>query len=274
MAEREILLVENDSKVRKQMADSFRKEGYRVEATDSTADLLGTLLQKQVPVVMLGSGSDGKIALAKLVPLLKRYNRGVSIILVSDEEALPTYRSIRQEGIFYHALKPTGQEDTEEILAAVACAFNKAERMAGKHADRAVAHQETAPVVELACGVSPVPAEVPAESPAAVAFPPAVEPRHVRDREGMWGAKAVAVWSALGVALAGLIWSVAAAVGGGGSDLAVSAFLGFIALIAVCRLLPACLSARAAGKFVAQRLQDDLAVAVKQEQAEEMPDKN
>jgi hypothetical protein len=32
-------------------------------------------------------------------------------------------RTIRQEGIFYHALRPVTEEDREEIKQAVECAF-------------------------------------------------------------------------------------------------------------------------------------------------------
>src|ERR1700674_1586527 len=75
MSEREVLLVDSDSKVRKQMADSFRMAGYQVETTDSAVHVLCSVLAKQLPVVLLGKGSDKKIALADLVPLLKKCNR-------------------------------------------------------------------------------------------------------------------------------------------------------------------------------------------------------
>jgi hypothetical protein len=35
----------------------------------------------------------------------------------------PVIRKIRNEGIFYHTLKPAKPEDTEEIRQAVKCAF-------------------------------------------------------------------------------------------------------------------------------------------------------
>lgn len=97
MGEREILLVDSDGKVRKRMADSFRQAGYEVETTDSTAHVLCTVLEKHMPVVLLGSGGDNKIALADLVPLLQKCNRGVTVIMVSDEEPLPVFHATRQE---------------------------------------------------------------------------------------------------------------------------------------------------------------------------------
>ena len=128
MNEREILVADSDTAARRRMADSFREAGYDVETTDSAVHVFCTVLEKQIPVVLLGSGFDKKMALTDLVRLLKKCNRNLAIILVSDEESLPTIRTIRQEGIFYHALKPATKQETEEIRAAVECAFNQPDR--------------------------------------------------------------------------------------------------------------------------------------------------
>ncbi len=128
MDERGILVADSDNALRRQMADCFREAGYQVETTDSAVHVFCTVLEKQIPVVLLGSGFDKKMALTDLVRLLKKCNRQLTIILVSDDEALPVIRTIRQEGIFYHALKPGSPEDTEEIRAAVECAFNQPEK--------------------------------------------------------------------------------------------------------------------------------------------------
>jgi len=128
MGDREILVADSDGALRKQMAESFRAAGYDVETTDSAVHVFCTVLEKQMPVVLLGSGFDRKMALTDLVRLLKKCNRRLTIILVSDDESLPVIRTIRQEGIFYHALKPHSREDTDEIRAAVECAFNQPDR--------------------------------------------------------------------------------------------------------------------------------------------------
>jgi DNA-binding NtrC family response regulator len=129
MDEREILVADSDSESRQQVAEAFRDAGYQVETTDSAVHVFCTVLEKHIPVVLLGSGFDKKIALPDLVRLLKKCNRQLTIILVSDDEALPVVRTIRQEGIFYHALKPSNAQDTDEIRLAVECAFNKSEKM-------------------------------------------------------------------------------------------------------------------------------------------------
>jgi DNA-binding NtrC family response regulator len=127
MEDREILLADRDSEVRRQVADLFRREGYQVETTNSAVDVFSAVLEKKVPVVLLGSDFDKNVNLLDLVRLLKQCNRQITIILVSDEDSLPLVRTIREEGIFYHALKPADRNDTEEIRLAVECAFKKPE---------------------------------------------------------------------------------------------------------------------------------------------------
>ncbi|KAF0219610.1 MAG: response regulator [Geobacteraceae bacterium] len=126
MTERGILIADKDNEVRKQVAEIFAEAGYQVETTDSAVHVLCNILEKQTPVVLLGTDFDKKITSADLIHLLKKCNRRLAIILVSDETSLPIVRKIRQEGIFYHALKPQSEEDKEEIRQVVGCAFDNA----------------------------------------------------------------------------------------------------------------------------------------------------
>jgi FixJ family two-component response regulator len=267
MSEREILLVDSDSKARKQLADSFREAGYQVETTDSTAHVLCTVLEQQQPVVLLGSGSDKKIALSDLVPLLKKCNRGVTIILVSDEEPLPGVRSIRQEGIFYHALKPEGREDTAEILSAVECAFKQAGSNDGKQPPSPAESYAVAPVFETPSAAVGITKLVPDEVPASVTSDTIILDNTVvtsdttvasRHREKKMRDKAAAIIAMLTAAVAGFVYCVFAATKGmkESGDPVMWGFLGFFALIVVGQLLPALFSVRAAKKVVEQQLQE------------------
>lgn len=117
-----VLIADEDLECRKQMADLFIEAGYTVLVTDSAANVLHGILKKTAQVVLLGSEFD-ELAAVDLIPLLKKCNRNLTIILVSDEVSLPLIRKLRREGIFYHALKPVKPEDREEIRLAVQCAF-------------------------------------------------------------------------------------------------------------------------------------------------------
>jgi response regulator of citrate/malate metabolism len=241
------------------MADSFRSAGYDVETTDSTAHVFCSVLEKQIPVVLLGSGCDKKIAMANLVPMLKKCNKGVTIILVSDEESLPTIRTVRQEGIFYHALKPTGRDDTEEILSAVKCAFDKTERNERKQTNRLAAKQEVSPMTAITCAAAQMTKQASEELPEAIKTDIT---RESRQGEKKMRAKAAAILTALTIAIAGFVYCVFAATKGmkESGGLMIWAFLGFCALLAVSQLLPAFISMKEAKKVAAQRLQEKFAV--------------
>ncbi|MBT1074997.1 response regulator [Geobacter grbiciae] len=117
-----LLIADNDTVARKELADLFIEAGYNVTVTNSAANALYGILKKTAQVVVIGSEFDNFKA-GDLIPLLKQCDRNVTIILVSDEDSLPVMRKLRKEGIFYHALKPVKPEDKEEIRQAVRCAF-------------------------------------------------------------------------------------------------------------------------------------------------------
>ena len=139
MEDRGIIIADRDGEYRSNVADFFRKAGYQVETTDSAVHVLCSILEKQTPVLLLGNDFDKKISSVDLIHLLKKCNRNLNVIMVSDEMPLAMARKVREEGIFYHALKPVTAGDTEELGQAVACAFNK--QMANAQAETAPALQ-------------------------------------------------------------------------------------------------------------------------------------
>jgi DNA-binding NtrC family response regulator len=117
-----LLIADEDLDSRKSMADLFIEAGYNVMVTNSAANVLYGILKKTAQVVLLSSEFD-ELTATDLVPLLKKCDQNLTIILVSNEVSLPLMRKLRREGIFYHALKPVKPEDREEIRQAVECAF-------------------------------------------------------------------------------------------------------------------------------------------------------
>lgn len=117
-----LLIADNDTDARKELADLFIEAGYNVIVTNSAANAIYGILKKTAQVVLLGSEFD-QLKAGELIPLLKKCDRNLTIILVSDDPSLPVIRKLRKEGIFYHALKPVKPEDKEEIRQVVRCAF-------------------------------------------------------------------------------------------------------------------------------------------------------
>lgn len=117
-----VLIADENLDTRKVLADLCIEAGYNVTVTTTAANVLHGILKKTAQVVLLSSEFD-ELAAAELIPLLKKCSRDLTIILVSDETSLPIIRKMRKEGIFYHSLKPIASDDREELLQAVACAF-------------------------------------------------------------------------------------------------------------------------------------------------------
>lgn len=117
-----LLIAHKNQTERDQLTGIFNEDSYQVTATETVADGLDGILNKQIQVIILAGDYDEQ-HIAKLVPLLKKCNRHLSIILVTDEMPMTLLRRIRKEGIFYHALAPVEEIGREELRQAVDCAF-------------------------------------------------------------------------------------------------------------------------------------------------------
>lgn len=117
-----VLIADEDEQNRDQITELFGETDYQVMAADSVDVVMRDVLRKDAKVILLGSVFDN-IPAGELIPILKRCNRNLTIILISNEVSLPLMRKLRREGIFYHALKPVEANDRDELLQAVKCAF-------------------------------------------------------------------------------------------------------------------------------------------------------
>jgi DNA-binding NtrC family response regulator len=75
-------------------------------------------------VVLLDDEIEG-VKACDLVPLFKKMDDNIQVIVISSEASLGLVKRLRGAGIFYQAMKPV---DLEEIKSAVECAFEKIER--------------------------------------------------------------------------------------------------------------------------------------------------
>ena len=117
-----LLIADEDVQTRDRMKQLFGGTEFEVVAADSVDVVMRDVLKREAQVILLGSTFDN-IPAGDLIPILKKCNQNLTIILVSNEESLPLLRKFRREGIFYHALKPSVVEDRDELLQAVRCAF-------------------------------------------------------------------------------------------------------------------------------------------------------
>jgi DNA-binding NtrC family response regulator len=75
-------------------------------------------------VLLLDDELEG-VKACDLVPVLKKINPRVQVIVISSVESIGEVKRLRGAGIFYQAMKPVY---LEEIRSAVKCAFEKIER--------------------------------------------------------------------------------------------------------------------------------------------------
>jgi len=122
-----ILIAEEHPESRKVMADLCVEAGYSVTVTTTAAGVLQGILKKTAQVILLGSSFD-ELAATDLIPLFKKCCRNLTIILVSNEVSLPVIRKMRNEGIFYHLLRPVLPEDREELKQVINCALHQPKR--------------------------------------------------------------------------------------------------------------------------------------------------
>lgn len=121
-----LLIANKDHDARARLASKFDLNEYRITQADSVANALEGIVNKEVQVVVI-DGDYNQQNVAKLIPLMKKCNRNISIVLVSDEMPIELVRRIRKEGIFYHALRNIGEDNCDEIYQAVCYAFKKYE---------------------------------------------------------------------------------------------------------------------------------------------------
>jgi len=126
-----LLIADEDTQARDSMTQLFGDTEYEVVAADTVDVVMRDVLKKEAQVILLGNTFD-EMSAGDLIPILKKCNQNLTIILVSNEESLPLLRKLRREGIFYHALKPSAMEDKEELLQAVRCAFDNVTEEASK----------------------------------------------------------------------------------------------------------------------------------------------
>ena len=124
MKSKRVLIAYQDDQWVQSFSRFFHGTGCRVERAKGLSDLVRSVRSGAVDVVLLNDEMEG-IKAYELVPLIKKINGSVQVIVISSEESLGSVRRLRGAGIFYHAMKPV---DVEEIRSAVECAFEKIER--------------------------------------------------------------------------------------------------------------------------------------------------
>jgi len=124
MKSKMILIAYQDDLWAKSLSTFFHNNGYKVEMAKMVSEMIRKVRNGNIHVVLLDDEIEG-VKACDLVPLFKKIDYKIQVIVISSESSLGLVKRLRGAGIFYQAMKPV---DLEEINSAVKCAFEKVEK--------------------------------------------------------------------------------------------------------------------------------------------------
>lgn len=124
MKSKTILVAYQDDLTARALITHLHRMGYRVETARLVSDMIRRVRNGNIQVLLLDDEIEG-VKAWDLVPVFKKINSRVQVIVISSEESIGLVKRLRGTGIFYQAMKPA---DLEEIRSAVECAFEKVEK--------------------------------------------------------------------------------------------------------------------------------------------------
>ena len=124
MKSKMIFIAYQDDLQARSLSTYFHSLGYRVEIARLVSAIIRKLRSGKIRVILLDDEIEG-VKACDLVPILKKIDPRIQVIVISSEESIGVVKRLRGTGIFYQALKPV---DLGEIRSAVECAFEKIER--------------------------------------------------------------------------------------------------------------------------------------------------
>ncbi|HXX33378.1 MAG TPA: response regulator [Thermodesulfobacteriota bacterium] len=124
MKSKTILIAYQDDLWARSLSTFLHGIGYRVETAKMVSEMIRKVRKQSIHVVLLDDEMEG-VKACDLVPLFKKIDDKIQVIVVSSDLSLGLVKRLRGAGIFYQAMKPV---DLEEVKSAVECAFEKIER--------------------------------------------------------------------------------------------------------------------------------------------------
>src|SRR4030042_1423013 len=124
MKSKTILIAYQDDLWARSLSIFLQGIGYKVRTAKMVSEMIQKVRKRSVHVALLEDEME-EVKACDLVPLLKKIEDKIQIIVISSDLSIGLVKRLRGAGIFYQAMKPV---DLEEIKSAVECAFDKIER--------------------------------------------------------------------------------------------------------------------------------------------------
>ena len=114
-----VLIFDNDRKVIMELKECIKAEGYHVVCVEQTNELFEYVIDDQIDVLVLAVETwDSKGY--ELLPILKKLKSNLPIIVTSADDSMEVATKVREQGVFFYAIKPL---DIEEVKIALRSAI-------------------------------------------------------------------------------------------------------------------------------------------------------
>ncbi len=141
MKSKTLLIASQDDLWTRSLATFFHGVGYRVDTARLMSEMIRRVRKGNTDVILIDDEIEG-VRACEVVPLLKKIDPKIQVIVISSEESIGLAKRLRGAGIFYQAMKPI---DLTEIKSAVESAFGKIERESLKQGLFSFATREIVP---------------------------------------------------------------------------------------------------------------------------------
>ncbi len=116
-----VAIMDDDQPSVARIMKSLQRDGYVVERINNPEKLMQEVNSDRIDVLILNVEATGRHR-RELLPMIKRANRLLPIIVTSSDDSIELATRVREQGVFYFSLKPI---DIAEIKLALKNALNR-----------------------------------------------------------------------------------------------------------------------------------------------------
>ncbi|MBL7197396.1 MAG: response regulator [Candidatus Omnitrophica bacterium] len=119
-----ILIADSDNAIKLSLSMFLTREGYKVQTAKIFSEVIQKVQNIGVDVLIMDVELSG-IKGYEIVPILKKMDPKLPIIIMSNDSSLELAKKVRETEIFFYAIKPL---DLEEIKLAVQDALKRSKK--------------------------------------------------------------------------------------------------------------------------------------------------
>lgn len=111
----QILILDTDQKAVHQLNECLTKEGYEVLHVEEPSQMLEKVKNNQADAIILAVETRG-IKAYDLIPVIKKMNRCIPIIVTSLDDSIEVAARVREQGVFFYAIKPLDMKEIKLVI--------------------------------------------------------------------------------------------------------------------------------------------------------------